>query len=86
MMTCQFVQVQYQDFFFSSGIRDTNTIFCCNRRQLTKNDVFHNSQNTPVPYPIMLHSEQKCTHFFSEWSIVGYGTAVFSDLWNWSII
>ena len=29
----------------------------------------------------MLHSEQKCAHFCSEWSIVGYGTGAFWDLW-----
>ena len=37
-------------------------------------DQFHKFQNAPVPYPTMLHSEQKCAHFCSEWSIVGYGT------------
>ena len=26
-------------------------------------DLIHKSQNTPVPYPTMLHSEQKCAHF-----------------------
>ena len=46
---------------------------------------FHKSQNAPVPYPRMLHSEQKCTHFFSEWSILGYGTSAFWDLWIRSI-
>ena len=45
-------------------------------------DLIHKSQNTPVPYPTMLHSEQKCAHFCSEWSIVGYGTVAFRDLWN----
>ena len=44
------------------------------------------SQNAPVPYPRMLHSEQKCAHFCSEWSIQGYGTGAFWDLWNWSIV
>ena len=48
-------------------------------------DLIHKSQNSPVPYPPILHSEQKCAHFCSEWSIVGYGTGVFWDLWNWSI-
>ena len=24
---------------------------------------FHKSQNAPVPYPTILHSEQKCAHF-----------------------
>ena len=43
------------------------------------------SQNATVPYPTMLHSEQKCAHFCSEWSIVGYGADAFWDLWNWSI-
>ena len=40
-------------------------------------DLIVKSQNAPVPYPTMLHSEQKCTHFCSEWSIVGYGTGAF---------
>ena len=44
-------------------------------------DQFHTSQNAPVPYPQMPHSEQKCTNFCSEWSIVGFGTGVFWDLW-----
>ena len=48
-------------------------------------DQFHKSQNAPVPYPTMLHSEQKCAHFCSEWSIVGYGTGAFWDLWIRSI-
>ena len=43
-------------------------------------DLIHKSQNAPVPYPTMLHSEQKCAHFCSEWSIVGYGTGAFWDL------
>ena len=48
-------------------------------------DLIQKSQNAPVPYPRMLHSEQKCAHFCSEWSILGYGTGTFWDLWNWSI-
>ena len=48
-------------------------------------DLIHKSQNASVPYPTMLHSEQKCAHFCSEWSIVGYGTGAFWNLWNWSI-
>ena len=48
-------------------------------------DLIHKSQNAPVPYPTMLNSEQKCAHFCSEWSIVGYGTGAFWDLLNWSI-
>ena len=36
-------------------------------------DLIHKSQTAPAPYPTMLHSEQKCAHFCSEWSIVGYG-------------
>ena len=44
----------------------------------------HKSQNAPVPYPTMLHPEQKCAHFCSEWSIVGYGIGLFWDLRNWS--
>ena len=48
-------------------------------------DQFPKSQNAPVPYPTMLHSEQKCAHFCSEWSIVGYGISAFWNLGNWSI-
>ena len=43
------------------------------------------SHNAPVPYPTMHHSEQKCSHFCSEWCIVGYGTYAFWDLWIRSI-
>ena len=48
-------------------------------------DLIHKSQNSPVPYTRMLHSEQSCAHFCSEWSILGYETGAFWDLWNWSI-
>ena len=48
-------------------------------------DQFHKSQNVPGPYPTMLHLEQKYAHFCSEWSIVGYGTSAFWDLWIRSI-
>ena len=37
-------------------------------------DLIRKSQNSSVPYSTMLHSEQKCAHFCSEWSIVGYRT------------
>ena len=47
-------------------------------------DLIRKSQNAPVSYPTKLHSEQKCAHFCSEWSIVGYGTWAFVDLWYWS--
>ena len=61
-------------------------ILCCNWIISSEPfDLIYKSQNTPVPYPTMLHSEQKCAHFCSEWSIVGYGTGAFWDLWNWSI-
>ena len=48
-------------------------------------DQFHKSQNAPVPYPTMQHSEQKCAHFCSGCCIVGYGTGAFWDLWMRSI-
>ena len=48
-------------------------------------DQFHKSQNTPVPSPKMLHSEQKCAHFCSEWSILGHWTGEFWGLWIRSI-
>ena len=38
-----------------------------------------------MPYPTTLHSEQKCVCFCSEWSIVGYGTGAFWNLWIRSI-
>ena len=50
----------------------------------TKIDLIHKPHNTPVPYPTMLYSEQKCAHFCFKWSIVGYGTGAFWHLWNWS--
>ena len=45
----------------------------------------HKSHNAPFPYPTMHHSEQKCSHFCSEWCIVGYGIGALWDLWIWSI-
>ena len=42
-------------------------------------DVIHKSHNALVPYPTMQHSEQKCTHFCSEWCIVEYGTGALHD-------
>ena len=42
-------------------------------------DQSHKSHNAPVPYPMMLHSEQKCAHFCSEWYIMGYGTGALWD-------
>ena len=39
------------------------------------------SQNASVPYPTLLHSEQKCTHFCSERSNVGYGIGALWDVW-----
>ena len=33
-------------------------------------DLIHKSQNASVPYPTMLHSEQNCAHFCSEWDTV----------------
>ena len=46
-------------------------------------DQFHKSNNTPIPYPTMHHSEQKCDHFCSEWCIMGYEMGV---LWELGII
>ena len=50
------------------------------RHHIIRIDLIHKSQNVPVPYPTMLYSEQKCEHFCSEWSIVGYGTNASWDL------
>ena len=44
-------------------------------------DRFHKSHNTPVPYPTMYHSEQKCAHSCFEWCIVGYGTGTLWKYW-----
>ena len=38
-----------------------------------------------VSYPTMHHSEQKCSHFCSEWCIVGYGTDALWDLSDWDV-
>ena len=48
-------------------------------------DLIHKSQNAIVPYPTMHQSEQKCAHFCSECSIVGYRTGAVCDLWIRSI-
>ena len=53
--------------------------------QWIRMDQFHKSQNTPAPYPTIIHSEQKCAHFCSEWCIVGYETGAFWDLWIRSV-
>ena len=37
-------------------------------------DLIHKSHNSPVSYPTMHYSVQKCAHFCFEWCIVGYGT------------
>ena len=42
-------------------------------------DQFYKSQNALVACPKMLHSEQKCTHFCSERSILLYGTGALWD-------
>ena len=57
----------------------------CNhsREPNTTTDLIH---NTPIPYPTMQHSEQKSAHFCSELCIVGCGTGVLWDLWDWSIV
>ena len=46
----------------------------------------HKSQNAPVPYPTIYHSEQKRVHFCSEWCIAGYGIGAFGDLGIRSIV
>ena len=48
-------------------------------------ELIKQSQNAPVPYPTMPHSEQKCAHFCSEWNVVRYVTGADWALWNWSI-
>ena len=39
-----------------------------------------------VADPTIHHSEQKCSHFCSEWCSVGYGTGALWDLWDWSFV
>ena len=45
----------------------------------------HKSYNVPVLHHTMHHSEQKCTHFYSEWCIVGDAMSTLWDLWDWSV-
>ena len=47
-------------------------------------DQSHKSHNPSVPYPKMHFSEQKCSHFCSEWGIMGYGPGALWDMWDWS--
>ena len=42
----------------------------------------HKSHDTPISYPKMHHSEQKCAHFSSEWCFVGYRAGAWRDLWG----
>ena len=46
----------------------------------------HKFQNAPVEYTTMLQSENKCAHLCSEWSIVGWWTGTFWDMWIRSIV
>ena len=48
-------------------------------------DQSHNSRNAPVPYTTIHYSEQKCTHSWCYWCIVGCGIGALWDLWDWSI-
>ena len=67
-------------------IRWNNSSWWCNHNKTKQNkiDQSHKSHNAPVPYLTIPHSEQKCTHFCSEWGIVGYGTGSLWYLWDWS--
>ena len=47
--------------------------------------IFHKFQDALVPYTTMLHSEEKCAYFCTEWSIVVYGTGAFWTLRTRSI-
>ena len=49
----------------STQVTTAMTIWGSLKKKKNK-DHFHKSQNAPAPYPTMLHSEQKCAHFFSE--------------------
>ena len=57
----------------------------CTKLCDTKIDQINKSHSAPVPYPTMLHLEQKCAHFCSEWCIVGYGTGAQWDLFKWPL-
>ena len=54
-------------------------------------DPIHKSHNAPVPYPTMHQScisqctISQCTHFCSDWYIVGYGTSALWDFLDLSI-
>ena len=54
--------------------------------KLNSDDDDDYDDDAPFPYPTMLHSEQKCAHLCSEWSIVGYGTGTFWDLRNYAVL
>ena len=42
--------------------------------------------NALFSYPTTLVSKQKCAYFYSKWSIMGYETCTFWDLWIRSIL
>ena len=47
--------------------------YCFRQGWLTGNKGIDQSQNATLSYPTMHNSEQKWTHFWSEWCIVGMG-------------
>ena len=49
----------------------------------TSIEPIHKCHNALAPCPTMHHSEQKCTHFCSEWCIMGYETGELRNLWSW---
>ena len=61
---------------YSSGLRHYYWVNCPNSQ----------IPEWTLPYHTVLHSEQIYAHFCDEWSIVGYGSSAFWDLWNRFII
>ena len=82
LSNCHWIPLnQHWSKFWIDALRQQSITWTCDEPI----NPIHKSQNATVPYPTMLHSEQKCAHFCSEWSIAGYGTGTFWDLWNQSI-
>ena len=66
---------------FRTDLHDLFTVVphgCINNTVAT--DLIHKSQNSPVPYPTMLHSKQKCAHSSS---IVWFPRSQWSTCERW---
>ena len=69
-------EMMYENIDMQRRINDIIGVFCLFSKYLEIGaiDLIHKSQNAPVSYHTMLHSEQKCAH------------GAFWDLWHCSII